>query len=268
MADRKKIFSEKEATDLMLKAAKLQEEQPEPDSQDYVPGITLDELKRMAKELGVEERYLVKALESEGKYSPVKTEQEKKGGDFLGIPWVREYEAVLDGELPLEHFDVVMEDMYTSHGKGRQGYAMMPTQVGRTVQGQVGAGLGYGRFTMTSRNGRTRMNVRSNAFVPFMAVGYPIFIFSAIISAVLGENSSLPGWAIGLFVLAALTFATVVSASLAKVGHQKLKEKFESMVRKVDEETANLRENLRDSESADEDVVESVRLGLRDRLGE
>lgn len=237
MSGQKKIFSEKEATDLMLKAARMQEEKPDPDSAAYVPGITLDELKRMAKELGVEERYLLKALDKEGVEYHTGPELKKDSG-FLGIPFVREYEAVIDGELPPDHFDVVLEDMH--HSSGGRGTGITPTQVGRSVKGSMMAGMGIGNFSMTSRNGRTRMNVRSNSFLPFMAIGYPLSVVSmAVLLPILGKNN-VPGVTIAITGVLLVTLAVALSGLLARHGHEKMKEKFEGMVKKVEEEMNEL----------------------------
>lgn len=267
MADSRKVFSEKEAADLLIQAAKFQEEEPDPDSASYVPGITIEELKRMAKELGVEERYLEKALRKDVSFSaPGVTAKETKPFDFLGIPWVREYEAVVDGELPPDHFDIVMEDLHSSHGTGRQGYAMLPTQVGRTVQGTMTSGLGYGRFTMSSRGGRTRMKVRSNAFIPFMAVGYPLVMAGIITGAILSEEAIVPGAVGFLIFVCSVVLGTLISGVLANMGHQKLKQKFEGVVKNVEDETDRLRTELERSNSTIRDDRDAE--VLRGRIGD
>ncbi len=242
MSDSKRIFSEKEATDLMIRAAKLQEEEPDSDSVDYVPGITFEELARMAKELGVEERYLAKAIDSEVVFQAEVAEKQRKG--FLGVDFVREYETIIDGELPPTHFDVVLEDLGVGMAGPRTGYAAGTTQIGRTVKGQLSAGLGLGAFTMTSRHGRTRLNVRSNAFVPFMSIAYPMSIFSIVIGAIIGDKGFAPAWIVMLFIIGGIALGLTIAGMLAQVGHRKLKEKFDKIVEKVEAETSLLRENL------------------------
>ncbi len=57
--DPKKVFSEQEAAQLIVDAAKLQESAGQ---HDYTPGVTWTELQRMADDVGVDPDYLKKAL--------------------------------------------------------------------------------------------------------------------------------------------------------------------------------------------------------------
>lgn len=245
----------------MVRAAKLQEEEPDSDLDAYTPGITLDELKRMAKELGVEERYLEKALQKEIVFKSESEEKSRKR--FLGVDFTRDYETIIDGELPPTHFDVVIEDLgSSSNSAGRSHYSIGTTQVGRTVKGSITAGLGMGQFTMTSRHGRTRLHVRSSAFVPFMAIAYPMSIISLIAGLVSGEKGGVPAWAVLSIVLGGICLGLTIAGLVSKIGHQKLKEKFDSIAAKVEEETHLLRENLRSNVT----VSESESEGIEDRL--
>lgn len=267
MEERKKIFSEKEATDLVLKAAKLQEEKPEPDSPSYVPGITIEELKRMAKELGVEERYLMRALEGDVSVEPrMRTKEDKKR--FLGFKFSEEYEAVVDGELPTENYDVVMEDLTNNTRQGAYAGAM---QIGRTVRGHVIAGLGMGMFTMTSRNGRTRLQLKTNAFLPFFLTCYPLFIASMVTLPIMAKKGGVdPLLLLGIFLVGG-TAAVFAATRFAVMGQRKVKAKFDSMVKKVEEEI----EFLKSSDDGDvraevskETTADTLRKTLSDRIHE
>lgn len=261
MDGRDKIFSEQEAADVVLEAAKLQE--AEPDGVDsYVPGIRLEELKRMAKELGVEERYLMKALERRGSFRPVQATRDATG--FWSTPWKREFESVVDGELPPEHFDIVVEELSGTGGVA-EGSTGTASTVGRLIQGTVAKGMGHGRLQVAGRHGRTRIRMTSDASMPIL-VGILPFTFIAMMAALIavdkGGLSTAMGF--GLFGLMSLAGFLVSKTTLAGA-HRAMEEVFQRVVAKVDNENAMLRENLGAASSG---VSESVPDELSARVGE
>ncbi|MDI9640881.1 hypothetical protein QPK87_18135 [Kamptonema cortianum] len=176
MSGEKRVYSEKEATDLVIQAVRLQESSEH--GGEYTPGISYDELRRMAADVGVDERYLQAAI----KGVPIVREERKF---FLGIPVASEFERVIDGELPPENFDVITEALWKNSWspRGRHGLQqLVPTQVGRTMQGQISSGAAWGQIRVSSKNGRTRVWARNNAFIPFMAGLYPSLIISFILT--------------------------------------------------------------------------------------
>lgn len=56
MSGGKRIFSEQEASEILQRAAKLQEEDRESDPA-YTPGITAEELERIAHEAGIDPNF-------------------------------------------------------------------------------------------------------------------------------------------------------------------------------------------------------------------
>lgn len=251
MADRK-IYSEKEATDIILKAAKLQEDCPDEDeSESYVPGLTEDELKRMAKELGVEEKYVLRALESRGSYKSNLTEKKA-----LGVVWGTEIERVIDGELPPENFDVVLEELATSQNfNNHRGY-YQPVQVGRSLTGPIMRGMAMGRMQLSSRNGRTRLSVKTSAFIPFMTILYPALLFGLIPTAILlGERKVNP--AIVLPLLAVFWgLAWIIFTAVQNSSQKKMVEKVDLIAEKVAAETESLRSRLEGSSHVSSDETE------------
>lgn len=260
---KKKLFSEKEATDIMLRAAQLQEEEPEgTDDDTYIPGLTIEELKRMAKELGVEEKYLEKALAGE------KTiESEEKEKKFLGVIWSKEFETVIDGELPPENFDVVTDELPPNSRKGgghgnSYGYGI-PTQVGRSLQAGVNAGMVSGTLKMTSRKGRTRLNIKSNAFVPFMALGYPFAMMALIFGVVLPSENGMNPILIWPLVLAILGIAWFTCRAITHKGYEKMSKKFDKIAKVIEDEADHIRENLSKTSNVQDHEQEEV---LENRL--
>lgn len=136
---------------------------------DYTPGITFDELQRIASEAGIDPKILEKAL------AAGETPKEK-------AKWPFEIERVLDGELAADDFDVVLEAMGPAHRR------QAITQVGRTLSGNMWTGTGLTALQVSSRNGRTRVSMKSNPFFAFFTVLYPLFILSAVGSAIFSEN--------------------------------------------------------------------------------
>lgn len=236
MDNKPRIFSEQQAADLILKAAKLQEEAPV-DEGGYVPGLTLEELKRMAKELGVEEAYLLQALNSVEQHT-----ESQKTKKFLGIEWGSEYDYVLEGELDPQNFDVVAEELSPNNFKLPAHHRGGTVQVGRSLTGTVTEGLGYATMKMTSRKGRTRLNFKTNAWLPFFATLYPAFIISFVAIGSAAENGGL---AIAVpIVAAALGIAGGIFAKVQNTVSKKMRRRTAEIAQKIQEEIDPLRDEL------------------------
>ncbi len=259
-SDGNTIFSEQEAADLVLEAAKLQQAAPE--GGDYTPGIRLEDLKRMAADLGVEEKYLMEALKSRRVYGQVGAGKGKTG--FFGAEWSREYEAVLDGELPPEHFDIVAEELSGTAGAVDSAASVTKT-IGRMIQGTVAKGMGHGTLTVAGRNGRTRIQLTSDASVPFLTGLFPMTIVGMLAGLLLADKGIVPIWA-GWGIFLALTLVGFLVTQLCLgAGHATMEEVFRRVVEKVDAENSELRERL-GRESVGVSSEEGV--GLEDRLGD
>lgn len=256
----KRFFNEKEAAELVLKAAKLQEQSSE-GSSSYAPGISFDELARMAAEAGVDPSYLQKALEGVPEKSEVPTK-------FLGIPISTEFERIIDGELAPDNFDVITEGLPPRvAGRGPHGTRMhnVGVQVGRSMQMQVAKGPAFGTLMVTSRNGRTRIATRQGAFLPFMAGMYPALMISFISLMMLteGKNHASANPAVNIpIAIAALIAGIIAYLALHRSGTNRMREITDGIAQRVQEETDIVRENLEKSEkvvSDDEELREHLR---------
>lgn len=255
----KRYFSEKEAADLVVKAAKLQEKAG---GEKYTPGISYTELEKMASEAGIDAAYLEQALKGE----PTGEEEAKS---FLGIPLWTEFERVIDFELPPESFDVVSDLLPVRNaGHGPNGPRMMNVglQVGRSLQMQLVRFPAYGSLRMTSRNGRTRITTRQTMFLPFMAGLYPGLIgaFISVMMLAPGETRAAANplvnipLAIGLLVAGLIAYFV-----LARSGQGKMRELTDLVAQRVQEEGEALRANLGSATPA---VSELDEVHLEDRL--
>ncbi|MCB0826247.1 MAG: hypothetical protein KDC26_08660 [Armatimonadetes bacterium] len=249
MSERKRIFSEQEAADLLIKAAKLQEEQPNETT--YTAGLTYDELMRMAKELGVDEKYLSQVLNqtvASGSQAEVKK--------WLGMVTKAELERVVDGELPPEKFDILMEELMLNDPIASTGMQNMIQQVGRSIQGKIRTKTGYASFQITSRNGRTRIKTKLQPFLNFFATFYPaniICLFPMIASA----NGKL-SWLLTLGLLGGLNFlAWIGTRALTNKSLDALKERTDTLEQLIIKENANLRNNLENASNANESTAET-----------
>lgn len=156
----KRVFSEKEAAEILQSAAKIQEESS---GTPYSPGVSLDELKRIAVEAGIDVAVLDKAIHSHQEVP------EQKGL----FPLLREHERVVDGELEPDNFDIVYEVLKRPTNQFIQ-------QVGRTMQIRSMAAGSQVVISIACRNDRTKINVRPTIFVPFMTILYPALLLSFI----------------------------------------------------------------------------------------
>ena len=194
-----RIFSEQEASQILRRAAELMEKEVE-GGKDYTPGITRQELENIAKEVGVDPKFLELAITQQGR-------AESKPGV---LHLTQEFERVIEGELNPDDFDVIIESIKPLSRIGQAGF----TQVGRSLQASAWTGVSQANVSVSSRNGRTRLKVASNPLFGFLMGGYPALIGSIISAASLSEHGYVGAGiaaAAGFLVAGVLAVRTLIS---------------------------------------------------------
>lgn len=233
MSNRREIFSEAEVGKIMRRAVELQETT---ESQEYTPGVTREELERIAGEMGISVSALEKALAEVRKQAP-----EKRSWFALKT----EIERVIDGELDPNDFDLVSAQLPQGNSQ------MLPSQVGRTLTAKVQAGMGTAQVSVTSRSGRTKVKVDSFPVLPIV-FGFQSAMFASIFGPVLISKGLLGA---GIGVLAGLiglsSWLLVGGVSSAKKSAEKLADKLTDAVEDTLEDSAksSVRDQLAEATS-------------------
>jgi hypothetical protein len=223
MSPQKRVFSEQETSEVLQKAAKLQEAASDAA---YTPGITRSELDRIASEAGIDTKFVEQAL------GEIQTTKPKRS--WLNLS--EEFERVVDGEVDPDDFDQILLDLKpVGHRHGLQ-------QVGRTVSMQTYYKGAVCQVEMTSRKGRTRIKVKS---VPLMAYFFSLHP-ALILGIVAGVNIGARGpWLIGCMVFFFSMLAGIMGFStLVKKGHSSAQALVDVLEKRVEDHTSQLRENL------------------------
>lgn len=214
------VFSEQEVVAIIRKAVEVMESHKSPD---YQAGVTREELARIAGEVGVTPEALALAIRQ------VREGAIQKTPGLLGL--AHEFEKVLDGEIDPSDFDIILEQLRQVRSRHSSG----ANQVGRTLHVAAWTGGGVANVNVTSRNGRTRLNVRSTAFFPFMVSLYPALVFAMVGAGMAGEAfGALAG--IGMAVAASLV-GLLGFRGLVRKGHREAEKVTERL-------TGALREHL------------------------
>jgi hypothetical protein len=181
----RRVYSEGEAAELLKRAAELQEASGH---EAYQPGVTWDDLVEIAKDAGIDQAWLERATIA----SPAAKERHKGLLNYS-------VERVVEGELPSDKFDVILETARPMRSGKSQ-----PTQVGKTLQSRTWMGWNAGQIEVSSRKGRTRIKVGANAAIPYLMAVHIPFV-AAIIS--LANLSALGLAPIGLAIAGSLLLA-------------------------------------------------------------
>lgn len=202
MSASRKIYGEKEAAELLREAARLQEEVGE---DAYSAGVTLEELRRIAKEAGIDPQYLDRAM-ALGRTSP-------KERSILNLS--EETEHILDGEIPASEFDLLVTALQ------RHGSVQMGQQLGRTVSAQVTKAPMTANVNLSSRNGRTRLAVRSTPLLAYFLGLHVPLIAATVVGPLVGTHNLVGGIAAsaGLVLGGLLAFT-----GLTKLGKRRARE--------------------------------------------
>lgn len=227
---KKRVFSEQEATEIMQRAVRLQESSKTGDS--YLPGVTIDELKRIAEEAGIDLKHIYSAV------AGIDTEEKSTKGVFN---LTEEFERVVDGEMDPEDFDKILHLVRRS-GKG----GLM--QVGRTVTGQGTVGVHVVQIEVESRHGRTRAKVK---YIPLSAyfIGLHMPIILSIVALASQFEAGRPGFGV-IGAAAMLGVGTAVFQWLVKAGRRAAKKLTGDIVKVIEQEIDPLRQNLELSTSS------------------
>jgi hypothetical protein len=219
----KRIFSEQEAAKIMQQAVRMQEASAK--GEQYTPGITAEELKKIAQEAGIDVAFLERAI------AGVDTEEKSTLGPFN---LTEEFERVVEGEMNPEDYDKILKLIKPGQTRG-------VSQVGRTLTGIGTVGPHMMHLNVESRKGRTKVKVKySPVFAYLIGLHGPV-IGSIIAMAATAEKGNVLlglGIAAGLLAVGSAAFNYLVKAGRAAA------RKLTGQIVEVVEEESGLRGNL------------------------
>jgi hypothetical protein len=232
----KKIFSEQEAAEIMQRAVRMQEQSGTADQ--YTPGITADELKKIAQEAGIDVAFLEKAI------AGIDHEEKSTLGPFN---LTEEFERVVEGEMNPEDYDRILNIVKPNHQRGI-------SQVGRTLTGIGTVGPHMVHINIESRRNRTKIKVKYSPVFAYL-IGMHLPLIGSIISlALISEHGNVwlgVGLAAGLMALGSAAFNWLVKAG------RRAAKKLTGEIVEIVEEEATLRDNLSHSTKADQELRET-----------
>lgn len=233
----KRVFSEKEAAEIMQRAVRLQESSSS--GKDYTPGVTAEELKKIAIEAGIDESFIDKAI------TGIDVEDKSETGPFN---LTEEFTRVVEGEISPDDFDKILNLFSHSQKNGLK-------QVGRTLSGPAIRGIHMTSLNVESRKGRTKVNVK---YLPVFA--YLIGLHGPLISAAILLASQIEAgrpWLGAGLAAGLLTIGGIVFKALVNAGRKAAKKLTGEIVDVVEEETT-LRDNLSHAGSGREEERERI----------
>lgn len=234
------MFSEQEAGDIMKRAAQLQEGAA---SDIYQPGVTRDELRRVAQEMGVGDEYLDQAIRERLSSRP-------KGL----VPSLQVEERIVEGELDPQDFDVVLQNVSV-----RSTRRSAPVQIGRSLTAQAWSGSGLVKLQVSARNGRTRIQVRPRPVFELLGSFYGAFL----IAMTGGSRLSELGMPAIAFALGAVAFfaAFLVARAWIFTSQRKAAEMADHLQKVIGKHLAQSTPVQSATSSTTEEPLERLRLG-------
>lgn len=170
-----RLYTEREIGALLRRASELQAEGSVSDKS----GLTLAEIEQVAAEAGIDPRY-VRSAATES----LRPENPGTRSSILGGPLALEEERVFHGEVTLEQWEDIVQEIRRTFG--RSGVA---TQLGTTLEWSTSPEEAH--VSLSPRNGRTRVQItQQHGGVAFLCY------FFGTLAAVFGTGMSLSmfGW--------------------------------------------------------------------------
>jgi len=203
------VFSEQEVSQILQHAVRLQEEA---EGSEYTPGVTYDELVRIADEAGIDRSCLERALAAPQTTVP-------KHSLFNLI---EEQDKVLEGELDDDGLSELMDQV-------RRLVKLNRAQTfGKSIEAEAFGGGVCGTLKVSSKRGRTRIGLRQTPFIAYFAGLHVPLVASIPVALGLGFHGNL--LAAVLVPLAMLTAGGSVFYAVAQAGKRKARELFAKIV--------------------------------------
>jgi hypothetical protein len=207
-----KIFSETEAAKIIERASHIQERME--NTVDTAPGITLEELRKIALECGLTPEAFERAL-----IEP----EDKTKTSFLNL--VEETERVFDGEIDTDSLGELLDEL------SRNARFVTQASVGKMQRFQVSKGLVFGQLGISSRKGRTKITFKQTPFYAyFIGLHMPLILSIALGASLFAKGNTSIGLAT---ILGLLSFGVFAFSMLAKTGKKKAREFVDDISEKV-----------------------------------
>ncbi len=194
-----RLFSDKEISALLKRASELQhKEAPETTT----TGLSIDELRQVAEETGIDPRFVEQAAAEMATGAA-----DAEGFHWLGGPTSVMLERIVEGELSVAQQEDVMEAI-------RQAFHHVGTAstVGNTLEWTYQGRRRQAQVRVTSHGGHTRLRV----FTKYPMQAAPLFAISASLAILVGALVAAPiGGVGGAFALIAVVLAAILVARFA-----------------------------------------------------
>ena len=226
-----RVYNEKEIQDLLRQAAALQSAK-----RDFTTGLTLEEIRRVAEEAGIDPRFVEQAAMG----APLPRQQQKKG--FLGGAYKIEAERVIGHPVDGEEWGVMVHEIrraFDTTGEVQEVGRGFEWRYGYT---QLGSNYIYGHVSVTPRRGRTHLHATRK-----LSNQSTIFIVPAVL-LIFATMFAIPAFVgkISLLAPLLLTLATVLSfwgsrawfGKVSREAQQKLEDLMTSLERIAGESEA------------------------------
>jgi hypothetical protein len=161
----KSRYTEKEAANILKRAAKLQDESLAPAGDPE--GIEVHQLEQIAKEAGIELKYLHAALEAP-----------RESSSKVAFGFGEKYERIFDGELSQSEIEEALSEV------GSQVTIRPVPHIGKGLRFHIVKGFVFATAEITSQKGVTKLKVRHIPFISYFAGLHG----PAILAIVLGAN--------------------------------------------------------------------------------
>lgn len=232
-----RVFSEQEAAEILQRAVRLQEHSSQ--GQSYTPGITAEELRKIAAEAGIDVQFVDKAI------SGIETEETSKPGPFN---LTEEFTRVVEGEIAPEDFDKVMALFTHAQKNGLK-------QIGRSLSGPTMTGPHMMQLSLESRNGRTKISTK---YIPVFA--YLMGLHAPLIVSIIIFASQIEGgrpWLGAGLAAGVLGLGVFAFRALVKAGRKAVKTMTGRIADVVQQESDDLRSNLSASRGQKSEPIET-----------
>ena len=217
-----KFFSESEATKIVQRAVQLQEQSQ---ASAYTPGVTKEELARIAAEVGVSVEFLEQAIRERG-----------GNPERRGFSLSKDFQRVVDGEFDPTDFDVLISAL------GVQGRQYTTTQVGRSLHSHRMVGMCTAKVEVTARNGRTRITANASPILPAILSTELAVISVGIGASLAATGQSLVGGI--LLGLGGLLGSAWMLFGGTKAGYVKTEKLVNNLAEVVEEENSRAKAKL------------------------